>query len=222
MTNTITIGTNTITVVSLPQRPGPASVEFRMSEAVAYVPQPFTGQGQRQAWPGSDFWAATLTLPPLKSSEVDFDAADDWTSFLAELRGMRCAVMIGDPRRRLPKGELQGSVPVVDSSVTGYNAAMTETLYIKGLTPNASRLILRGTNVQVGYRLHRLLVDVSADGNGKAAVPVWPSLREQPADGAAITLSNPCGLFGLGQNQRSWSDSPKELTRLSVQLQEYR
>jgi hypothetical protein len=150
------------------------------------------------------------------------DEADDWTSMLGEIRGMANAVLLSDPLRLTPRGSPSGAPVANTAGGTGWNAAMTTTLYTRGWTPNRFRLLLRGTNIQIGYRLHRVLGQVNSDSNGDATISIWPSIREVPADGTPINLNNPQGLFGLASNKRSWQTSAAFQTTMSIQLTEYR
>jgi hypothetical protein len=212
--NPITLGGNTVSVVSLPASPGLRTVEWNFTDAVAVVSSPFTGQTQAQQWLGADMWSGTLTLPPLTQGQ-----ADAWISALMEMRGMANAFQIGDPMKRVPSGSVSG-VPVVDGSITV--AAGGQTLYTKGWTASKFRLLLPGDYLQVGYRLHRVLDGVNSDSSGKAPINIWPSLREVPSDGESIVLSNPQGLFRLATNKRTWSSDYKRLTHLSFPIVEYR
>jgi hypothetical protein len=217
-TSTIPLNGGTISLVSLPTCTGLKSVEFAMTDQVAIVSSPFTGQTQAQQWPGADSWTGTLTLPPLTQ-----DQADDWISFVMELRGMAYAFQVGDPMKRTPRGSVtSSSVPVVDMSTAGMNIAGAQTLYTRGWATNAFGLLLPGDYMQVGYRLHRVLDRVNSDANGKAQISVWPSLREQPTDAEPIVLNNPVGLFRLASNKRTWSADATLLTSLSFTIQEYR
>jgi hypothetical protein len=183
-----------------------------MSDAVAIVTSPFTGQTQAQVWQGADQWTGTITLPPLTQCE-----ADEWIAFLGELRGMANCFFLGDPLKRIPNGTASGA-PVVD----GTNMAGGSTLNTRGWTANTFRLLLPNDGIQVGNRLHKVVDSVNSDANGKAAISVWPSLREQPNDGQLVIVNNPQGLFRLASNKRTWSYSPSQLTSISFQIQEYR
>jgi hypothetical protein len=112
---TITLAGNPVTVVTLPARPGLRSATFDISDAVAIVSSPFTGQTQAQQWPGADMWAGTIELPPLR------EHAPAWEAFLMELRGRANAFQMGDPMYGSPQGTAFGSssVPVADMTVPG-------------------------------------------------------------------------------------------------------
>jgi hypothetical protein len=190
------------------------SVEFSAFDAVAIVSSPYTGQTQAQQWPGADMWTGTMTLPPLTQAQ-----ADNWISFLMELRGMANAFQIGDPMKSSPVGTVLGT-PLVDGSIG--TVAGGETLYTKGWTASKSGLLLPGDYLQCGYRWHRVLDQVNSDGSGKAAISIWPSLREVFADGQPVITANPVGLFRLANNKRTWSADISRTSRVSFQIQEYR
>ena len=172
-TSTITVGGQTVTLVSLPASPERREVQFDAFDAVALVPSEFTGQAQAQQWPGADMLSGTMTLPPLTQVQ-----ADDWISFLMQCRGMANAFQIGDPLQTAPRGSGAGS-PVTAVGV-GVNPPGAQSLQTSGWTPGASGVLLRGDWLETSYRLYRALDDVNADGSGNATIPIWPSLREQP------------------------------------------
>ena len=99
---------------------------------------------------------------------------------------------------------------------------MTTRLYRGGWTPNTSGIILAGDQIQVGYRLYLVCPDANSGANGYANLTIWPSIRETPANGTAVTLTNPVGLFRLADNRRVINWSPSRLTTLSVTAVEAR
>jgi hypothetical protein len=214
--STITLNGNTVSVVSVPAKPGLRSVQYSAADAVAIVSSPFTGQTQAQQWPGADMWMWTVTLPPLTAAQ-----ADDWVSMLLEMRGMANALQQGDPMHVSPRGAAIGAgVPVVNGGVTV--VAGGQTLYTRAWAANKARVLVPGDHLQVGYRLHRVIDPVNTDGSGHAPINIWPSLREVPTDGEPIVLNNPRGLFRLATNKRDWSADMTRLTRLSFPIMEYR
>lgn len=217
-TSTITLAGNSVSLVAIPGSLKAKIIDFSVSDQVATVVSPYTGQTQTQAWPGAESWGVTLTLPAMKQSD-----ADTWTSALMELRGMANAVQLVDPARRKPRGVATGTPVCNTSGGSGFNAAGTTTLYTRGWTTNVVRLLLPGTNLQIAYRLYRVLNQVSSDSSGNAVLNIWPSLRETPTDGEAIILTNPAGLFRLAKNQRKWSLAIGNITTVSsIDLIEYR
>jgi hypothetical protein len=214
--STITVGGVSVTLVSVPTAPGFKLLEYEATDQVAVVRSIFTGQTQAQQWPGADLWSWTVTMPKLNAAQ-----ADDWISFMLQCRGMANAFQLTDPMHTAPKGSIAGT-PLVDNTVTGGNAAGSQTLGTKGWTASASGVLLRGDCFQIGYRFHKVLDNVNADGSGKATLNIWPSLREVPTDGGGVVTTNPAGLFRLASNKRTWSAEPSRLTSLSFPVQEWR
>lgn len=210
---TITLGGNSYNLVARPAHPGPASVEIGMNDVVAVVTSPFTRQEQAQTWPGGDYWDATVTLPPMLAV-----TAAPWRGFLAELRGRGNVLQIFDPSAMKPGAGAVGA-PVVHTT-GGNNLPMTTTLTTTGWTASMAKVLKRGQQFQVGYRLYMACEDVDADSGGNASVSVWPSLRETPADATAIVLALPQGLFRLSSNRRAVEWSPGRLTTLSFKCVE--
>jgi hypothetical protein len=46
-------------------------------------------------------------------------------------------------------------------------------------------------------RLHKILIEAASDANGKAALDIWPRLRESPPDFSALVLTDAKGTFRL-------------------------
>ncbi len=210
---TITLGSNTYNLVTLPTSSAPAQMELGMTDSVAVVQSPYVpSQMQTQQWPGADAWDATITLPPLTAAQ-----AADWEGFLAELRGPLNVFQIGDPRRTHPLGVATGT-PTVAAGATLNGLTLPTT----GWTVSVTGILLRGDMIQVGYRLYRVCETVNSDSSGNATLAVWPSLREVPAASAAVTLTNPVGAFRLAAGRRASQFSPYRLTTMSFKATEVR
>ena len=134
--STITLNGNSVTLVAMPTSPGPKSVQFTMNDAVASVTSKFTGQVQTFQWPGADMWSGTITLPPLVQAD-----ADNWISFLMELRGMSYAFQTSDPLKATPRGTPLGT-PVANNAVSWGNAAGSPQLGTSGWVASAENLLL--------------------------------------------------------------------------------
>jgi hypothetical protein len=215
--STITLGSNTYTLVALPSYPGFADITPSMTDSVAVVPSPYVpSQVQTQKWPGADGWGMQATLPKMTDLTVG-----PWIAFFGALRGRANVFQLGDPRRPRPLGAAKGA-PQVDGTISGGNAYATEVLYTKGWLPSIYRQLLPGDYMQVGYRFHVVCGQVDSDSSGKAAIPVFPSLRETPADGTPIVLINPVGVFRLSSNKRQWHTTVDHLSQASVQCSEAR
>jgi hypothetical protein len=216
-TSTITVGGGTATLVSTPSVMTSKMVEFSVFDQVSVVSSPFNGVTYTRSYPGAESWSLTVTLPPLSVTHSDI-----WTSALMEMRGRQNAMLLSDPLRLQPRGSAAGAPVANTAGGTGWNAIGTTTLYTRGWKASQFRCLLPGTNLQIGYRLYRVLSQVDTDVNGDASISIWPSLREVPADGQAIILSQPAGLFRLSNNLRKWSTSIGLLSTVSFDLIEYR
>ena len=203
------VGTfNGASIVQMPASPVPQSVELGAQDTVAISTSPFTGQQQVQDWQAS-WLTGTITMPPLTNTQ-----AQTWIAFLLQLRGQANVFQFGDPIARAPQGTGAG-VPVVNGAgQSGYSLAT------RGWTANATGVLLAGDWLQIGYRLYRCLDATNADASGYASVPIWPQLRESPADGVALVLTQTKGLWRLGANLRKWSASNARIYGLTFEFRE--
>jgi hypothetical protein len=132
---------------------------------------------------------------------------------------MQNAFQLGDPLGAVPQGHVQGS-PVVDGSIPV--VAGGNTLFTKGWTPSQINLLLAFDYVQIGFRLYTVLDTVISDASGKAAISIWPSLREVPLDGQQVVTTNCSGIFRLSKNSVVWSEDFTKLCNISFSFVEYR
>lgn len=185
---------NGINVISTPANPAPSSFDFTVTDYNAANSNPFTGSQQINDWQNS-LVSMSVQLPPMTAD----GGGDDWSAFLMQCKGMANAFLIGDASRKTPKGSVSGTPLVNGANQVGYN------LNIKGFTPNAKGVLKRGDWIQLIYRLHKVLDDVDADASGNATLPLYPQIRESPADGQALITSNCVGLFRLASNSNKFS-----------------
>jgi hypothetical protein len=211
-TSTITLDGNPVTLVPLPTGTAPRMVEPWVSDSVAVITFPFTGQTQAQGATGADLWGMMVTYAPLPLPQ-----AAPLLAWLLQMRGMARAVQLAPPEYQGPQGSPAG-VPVISTAAV----AAATTLVTSGWKPNTYGLMLPFDCIQIGYRLHRILEPVNSDSGGHATFEIWPSLREDVAVDTPIITANPVGLFRLAQNKRNWSADYTKLTHLSFPLVEYR
>jgi len=218
MSSTITIGANTYTLIALPTNVGPRQMSITMQDAIAMVGSPYVpGNFQTQRWPGADAWGAEITLPRMFRSQ-----AGVWRGFLAELRGVLNVFQIGDPLGATPQGAATGA-PVCDTVFGGgVNQATSTVLYTRGWTASVSNQLMADDYIQIGYRLYKVCENCNSDSAGRIQIPIWPSLRESPADGGVLTLNNTVGLFRLTNNQRASHADETRLTDMSFKCIEVR
>lgn len=98
--------------------------------------------------------------------------------------------------RYFPKRAFNSSITGKTLALPGY--AYGSTVSIGGWTPNAQSGLRVGQYFQIGDQLLQIVSSAAvADGAGKVTVEFQPSLRSNFAQGAAVNLSNPSGLFRL-------------------------
>jgi len=169
----------------MPKVLSPSSIEWDEHDVVAQTVSPFSGQTQTFDWQAA-WWEARVSLPPMPRH-----SHDAWSAFLSRMRGSLKTFMLGDPKARLPKGSAMGSPVVSGAGQTGYSVAT------RGWSPNQPSLFLPGDFIQIGIRLHKVTDLVSSDANGLATLPIWPPLRDKPADNMPIVTRNCKGAFVL-------------------------
>lgn len=178
-----------------------ARATLKAANVVGVSRSPFTGSQQVQRHQGQ-WWAADIELPPL----VGHDLSAPWLAFLLSLRGQYGTFLMGDPGKPQPRGVATGA-PVVD----GANQS-GEQLTVRGFTANVTGILKAGDYIQLGSggsaRLHTVLMDANSDSTGRVTLAVWPRLRTSPANGSAVVVRNPVGLWRLAQSETSWIREP--------------
>lgn len=139
--------------------------------------------------------------------------------FLAGQRG-QADTFTFTPRAFFNRGTMAGT-PVVDGgSQTG------TTVNVRGMTPNAQRVIAVGDFVKfAGHdKVYWATADLNADGSGDGALSIYPLLLASPNDGAAISghteaspLSFTCAVAG---DTIQTQIEPGGFTSFSVELVE--
>ena len=171
--------------LALPTVTGVRRIEFQSSNAVTISRSPFTFSSQVHAYSGQ-MWSASSTLPPMRLA-----AAREWTAWLTSLRGQYGNFLLGDT-----------SCSVIGGTAT--SATVTGVAGDDTLTVTMTGTILAGDMIQIGTgsdgTLHKVLVTASGTG----ALEIWPALRKARTT-AALTLTNPQGVFRLSTNEVTWS-----------------
>lgn len=175
-----------------PSTPGFSAVRFTPRSVVAVAQSPFTGSQQVQRHEGQWFEAECTLVPMLRRN------AEPWIAFMLSLNGRQGTFLLGDPAGVNPRGTISGT-PIVN----GAHAVRSATLAISGLTVGTT--LLAGDYVQLGAgataRIHKNLVDVTADATGSATLDLWPALRTGLSSGAAVITTNARGVFRLVSNE---------------------
>lgn len=195
------------------------SVDFTAHEIVAVNTSPWSGQTQTYDW-GQAFLSATVTLATLTRAQ-----AAAWVAALMACRGPLNVFVLGDPSQTAPFGTAGGTPVVNGVGQSGFS------LVTKGWPASASAVLRPGdylsilsSPVNVGDtsvpRLYRVTAQVASDSGGNATIPIWPPLRESPANGAAITLNNPHGLFRRAKTEQKWNVNYDRTASLSFDIVE--
>jgi hypothetical protein len=169
----------------------PRSIQWDRREFVASNESPFTGATQQYDWMQS-LWVGQVSFPPMDRLSHDW-----WTAFLGLCRGSLNVFQLGDPKGAKAKGTAvtNPGTPLIDgANQTGYSLAT------RGWPVSAPRILLPGDYVQIGYRFYKIGDVVATDSSGHATLPIWPPLRDLPADGTPIITHNCKGLFRLAKN----------------------
>jgi hypothetical protein len=174
---------------SFPGVRGASSIEWDPIEKVVTSESIYTGQVEVQDYMNS-FWSGTVSFPAM-----DRRTADLWRAFILGCRGQVNCFLLGDPKRKRPKGVASGTPLVSGGGQTGYS------LVTNGWEPSLGGLLLDGDDIQIGYRRYTITQSASSDSSGNATLSIWPNLRDQPANGTAILVANCKGIFRLAQGQ---------------------
>jgi hypothetical protein len=182
--------------LSMPSTPGFRTTGWRMYDVVGATESDFSLAQQVHEFTGKRL-SVEVELPPMRPAQ-----AGAWAAFFARLKGRRGTFLMPAPAgMSLGAG---GGTPVT----AGSNAVLAEVLNVRAL-PEIAGVWLAGRWIQLGTgataRLHMVTADVAGNvgsPQGDAAVDIWPSLRATYADGSAITVSAPKGVFRLADNAR--------------------
>lgn len=170
------------------------SLVFVNSESMS----PFTMEEQFYRWPG-ERWEFDVSLPPVG----DRDTAEEFIAFAMKLKGRFGTFLLGDPAFKTPRGNWGGTPLVNGAGQTGNE------LVIDGASADVTNYAKIGDYVQVGTgsssRLYKVTADADSDGSGNVTLEVAPDVRPGTADNAAITVTNPRGVFRMAENTVSWS-----------------
>ena len=177
--------------LSLPNSGQIAGANMRMRSATGQTISPFTGASQVQKHQGQ-WWEADISLVTMKRAD-----AEEWLSFLAQLKGRFGTFLFGDPLCATPRG-LAGGTPLVNGASQTGSSLITDGWDVSVNTLLAGDYLQLGTGV--ASELYKILADVTADGSGNATFDIWPDLKTSPADDLAITITSAVGLWRQVEN----------------------
>jgi hypothetical protein len=185
------------TIVPLPAYPPcPKSIEWQLDEVVGAARSPFSQQLQTMDW-GQSVLRASLSYPFMPPTIVK-----PWKPFLMLLRGKLNVFQFGDPLNVGPQNAGATAGTVTGSGQTGY-----------ALNTSSSGL-LPGDWIQLGLRLYHV---TSVSGG---ALTIWPPIRESPADGTSLIITNTQGLFRLTKNSTKLIVDEERFTSITFEIEE--
>lgn len=182
--------------LALPTTQVARRVRFGALSAVGVSASPFTFAQQVFAHQGG-MWRAEVEIPPMKRAD-----AAAWIAFLVKLNGREGTFLMGDPTSETPRGTWSAGAPVL----SGAHARGAKTLTIRGVD---GRTWKEQDWFQIGSgddsRLHMVVQDGQQIGSpSTGSVEIWPALRTDYSDGAALTVSAAKGRWRLSSNERAW------------------
>lgn len=180
--------------LTMPASPAPVRSSIRLVRKTAVAESPFTGQQQVYAHPYA-LWQMEVTLPPMTHAQ-----AGAWKAFILQLQGRRGSFLAGDPDMKFPNGTATGAT-VNGAGQTG------NILTVSGMV---NTTLVRGDYIQVGQRLHMVCNDHGGGPGGVTVLEIEPALRSSPANGSAVIVQQPKGLWRLASDDIGWdSDHAK-------------
>lgn len=180
---------------TMPTLRRPSEIRLTPVKVDGQTVDPFSLTTQTFEFPG-ERWEADITLSPMPRS-----VGQEWTSFLASLRGKVGSFNLYDPAA-VKQGTLSGTV-----TASGTIRARTVTL------SGGSGTLKAGDFITINSRYLHIITEDGATGG---AVSIWPALRA--AASGAIVHTNAYGRFVLN-GAPSWASVPGdfiEVTPFSV------
>jgi len=148
--------------------------------AAAQAVSPFTGTVQTQLW-GAQWWEYSIEF----WSQTGDDALA-LMAFLTNLNGPESEFLFADPAQA--RTDNVGAGQIAGASQTG-RSVTTDTWSNSTLIFKAGQMLHFGSDI--GTRSHMVTADVTSSGTGTATLPIWPALRESPADNSVIEYQAP-------------------------------
>jgi len=202
--------------VSLPASPAPKDMEWAGMTVIGKSVSPYTLSQETFEWPGNR-WRVTVRYPAMTRAQ-----ADPIIAALISLWGVGTFFLgptgPGKSAKGLANDPANGN-PLVD----GANQS-GKTLLTKAWNASLTGVFKAADYFQLGTgslsRLHMVLLDANSDGVGKSTLDIWPRIRESPADGSAIVVASPKGVFRLIGNEPIWEIDEGYIHGLTFEAEE--
>jgi hypothetical protein len=174
--------------LTFPSIANPSGIAWRLRAPTQIHESPLDGTAQTLALAGAR-WEATLTWDWIGEGQSRLLEA-----FLARLAGRSGRFLYGPPHA--PRQASGTGTPVVNGA--GQSGS---TLSIRGWSAAAQAFRagdwLSYVDTAGRRRLHQVVEDSTANGSGVASVTIAPPIRRAGADGAAVEIAAPQGVFML-------------------------
>ncbi len=167
-----------------------------LGDTVAAARSPFSQQQQLHNW-GASILRASLSYPFMTKLY-----ARPWVAFLMSLQGISNVFLFGDPLNQGPANGAASGGTVTGGGQTGY------------ILNTSSSGLTAGDWIQLGIRLY-MVTSVSGGTLG-----IWPQIRESPADGTTVIITNTQGLFRLTKNDRKYDVSNQRVYSITFEIEE--
>lgn len=150
-------------------------------------------------------WTATMEFATLSNNDRAVLQA-----FVAQVLGLADNFTLS-PFDYEARGAFGGTPLVAGAGQTG------NSLNIDGCSNSITNWIRAGDFFQVGNELKMAVADASSNGSGAITISFVPELRAAPADNAAITTTNPTGVFRFAQPRMGWSSRPPIISSMTIE-----
>lgn len=186
-------------LTNLPDFPRPANVQWQLQDFGNTQKGALGGQAQRVNRLGTR-WAVTVEMPPMSA-----DDARAWSAALMSANSNGARWTVSQPS--VPTGS-PGAVVVNGASQSGASLACDGANV--GFTAKRGQFV----NVTTGGDAfcYMLTDDVTADASGNITLSLYPDLRDEPADGDAVTIGAP-KVEGLLSDVPSWAIAVDHIAR---------
>lgn len=167
---------------------GPLQSGLVLISMTAKSPSSAFNQTQRVSGPISEFFQAEITLPSRKDN--------DWratSAFLMKLRGGLNKCRLYDPYRPLQGAGGLASTVNVDVAA----AAGATSITLRNMVPSQAQSLKADDMFGIGENLYLVTDTAASDASGYTTISFLPPLRQAVADGDAVNLNKPTGLFML-------------------------
>ncbi len=202
--------------LSLPTSIGIAQIELRSNNLVALSESPFTFKQQVFKHPG-ERWEATVSLPRQRKEYIE-----PWIAFMLSLKGQSGTFLLGDPNGKAPQGVISNASVTVLTD--GAAATGDSQISVKNLPLDTPSLLVAGDYIQLGHgntaTLHKVLMSVDSDAEGKSQIEFWPALRRNVQDEEVVVTDNAVGKFRLSNNGNRWSINDRSAYQFSFEAME--